>query len=206
MLADRQQHYEYTTSLAIGILTVDDEHYAWRRSEQRSAWANEARSLPNCFVRFVFRCGQPSYASAATATRRNVPSPALQHENATNGGDMLCLHAVPLDAGKLKGPSLSVVAWFELVLAMNKDHGDRSSHFVATVDDDAYIHVPGVHRRRESITKPRTRCLQSCASCRWMTDRMMTVCMRSILPMQKTCSWLWRVGHRRLEGTCTPVP
>ena len=74
----------------------------------------------------------------------------LQRENATNGGDMLCLHAVPLDAGKLKGPSLSVVAWFELVLAMNKDHGDRRSHFVATVDDDAYIHVPGVHRRRES--------------------------------------------------------
>ena len=52
---------------------------------------------------------------------------------------MLCTD-VPEIAGKLKGPSLGVVAWFEHVLLCD-GAGTPSSRSVATADDDAYLHV-----------------------------------------------------------------
>jgi hypothetical protein len=138
-----------SATLAIGILTVDHANYAWRRDEQRIAWVNAANAMsPIVHARFVLRCGlfpmSPAYPAASREGYQ--PSSTVRSENKTYG-DVLCLDAVPVDAGRLKGPSLAVLAWFEHALLeqqRGRHHGEGRDAFIATVDDDAYIHVPDI--------------------------------------------------------------
>ena len=150
--------------LAIGILSVDSDSYQWRRTEQRFAWVNSAHAAaPLVHARFVFRCGAPLYTPSTSGGWLEEISDALRSENATHA-DAVCLD-VPRDAGRLKGPSLGVVAWFDHVLREHASHRDNhilDAHhahlrFVATVDDDAYIHVADLLRtlrHRPAETSP----------------------------------------------------
>ena len=120
--------------LSIGILSVDLTRYASRRSEQRSSWVGVAHAhAPLVLARFVMRCGSwtmsPEYSPS-----NYTPSAELLAENATHS-DLLCTD-VPENAGRLKGPSLLVLAWFS--------HASRlqpRSRFIACADDDAYLHL-----------------------------------------------------------------
>ena len=123
---------------SIGVITVDDPKYEARRAEQRLAWADEARRIGQ-YVRFTIRCGAELYGPPTY-----TPTAACLRENATHG-DMVCT-SVPYDAGRLKGPSLLVVAWFEHVLATQPD-----SQYVASVDDDVFLHVRDLVHLARSI-------------------------------------------------------
>ena len=122
--------------LAIGVISVDHPRYEVRRTEQRLAWFSATlKMVPAVTARFVLRCGtwamSPAYASNVTYS----PSEGLLLENATHG-DILCT-SVPENAGRLKGPSLLTVAWFEHATLNLRPR----SRFVAAVDDDAYLHL-----------------------------------------------------------------
>jgi hypothetical protein len=75
----------------------------------------------------------PAYESPAL--RNYTPSASFISENATHG-DMICT-PVPENAGRLKGPSLGVLAWFDHVLAVRP-----RARYIAMADDDAYLHIP----------------------------------------------------------------
>lgn len=125
--------------LAVGILSVDSDRYASRRGEQRSTWVGDAHSMGDeeVYARFTLRCGtwamNPAYDTPAL--RNYTPSHSFLRENATHG-DMICT-PVPENAGRLKGPSLGVLAWFEHVLAVRP-----SARYIAMADDDVYLHLP----------------------------------------------------------------
>ena len=128
-----------TPLLAIGILSVDSVRYAPRRDEQRQTWVGDAHAIGDdtVYCRFTLRCGtwamSPEYDNEAL--RSYTPSASFLSENATYG-DMICT-PVPENAGRLKGPSLGVLAWFDHVLAV-RPH----ARYIAMADDDAYLHVP----------------------------------------------------------------
>ena len=130
---------DHARLLSVGVLSVDMSHYRSRRAEQRSAWVGVAHSLGqlttgSVYARVVIRCGtwamSPDYKST-----NYTPSAALLSENATHG-DVLCTD-VPENAGRLKGPSLGVIAWFAHVTHPSQPR----SRFVATADDDAFLHL-----------------------------------------------------------------
>ena len=135
MPADNPTGLSSTTFLSVGILSVDHHRrYGPRRAEQRFAWVDDAHSLaPAVYCRFILRCGTFRMNPLYPAVNYTLSSAVLE-ENATHG-DLICTPA-PVDAGKLKGPSLSVVAWFEHVLQERPE-----SRYIATADDDAYLHI-----------------------------------------------------------------
>ena len=121
--------------LSIGVLSVGEHNYQ-RRWEQRKTWIGVAQKQSNplslVYARFVVRCGARMYSSTPYS-----PSEALLGENATHG-DIVCTD-IAEDAGKLKGPSLLVLAWYDHALRVQP-----RSRFIATADDDAYVHLaPG---------------------------------------------------------------
>lgn len=139
MLRSSAEPASSSTLLAIGVLSVDSVRYAPRRAEQRHAWVGVAHAYaPVVVARFVLRCG--TWALSADPAYRNAssysPSAAMRDENATHG-DLLCTD-VPENAGRLKGPSLLVIAWF--AHATQAPPWGRS-RFVAAADDDAYLHL-----------------------------------------------------------------
>jgi hypothetical protein len=126
------------TLLAIGVISVDSPRYAQRRTEQRHAWVESAHArAPLAIARFVMRCGSWAMSSdPAYLNHSYSPSTSMRGENATHR-DLHCTN-VPANAGRLKGPSLLVLAWF--AHAMQAPPWGQS-RFVAVADDDAYLHL-----------------------------------------------------------------
>ena len=123
---------DFPPLLSVGVLSVGEHNYQ-RRWEQRQTWFGLAQKQSNplslVYARFVVRCGARMYSSAPYS-----PSDALLGENATHG-DLVCTD-IAEDAGKLKGPSLLVLAWYDHALRVQP-----RTRFIATVDDDAYVHL-----------------------------------------------------------------
>ena len=123
---------DFPPLLSVGVLSVGEHNYQ-RRWEQRQTWFGLAQKQSNplslVYARFVVRCGARMYSSAPYS-----PSDALLGENATHG-DIVCTD-IAEDAGKLKGPSLLVLAWYDHALRVQP-----RTRFIATVDDDAYVHL-----------------------------------------------------------------
>ena len=120
--------------LSLGVISVDSDKFAQRRTEQRSTWLGVGHRDPRVLARFVMRCGTWRM-SKAYAESHYSPSEAMREENGTFG-DLVCTD-VPENAGRLKGPSLVALAWFEHALSRPRPR----SRFIAVIDDDAYIHL-----------------------------------------------------------------
>ena len=120
--------------LSVGIISVDGAKYAQRRAEQRQTWVGIGHRDSRVFARFVLRCGTWRMSEAYPESNYTVSASILQ-ENATFG-DVVCTD-VPENAGRLKGPSLIMLAWLRHALSQRS----LRSRFIAVVDDDAYIQL-----------------------------------------------------------------
>ena len=115
--------------LAAGIVSAPE--YLERRVGSRESWLkwpNVCRSGCALTVRFVVRAGGALPAA--------VDWLLAQEERAH--GDMLRVD-VPWNETRLRGPVLSVAAWFAHAVVRF-----ASATFLAKMDDDAYVHTPGL--------------------------------------------------------------
>lgn len=107
-----------TNTLAIGVLSTIG--FEQRRAAVRESWMT-FRSPTTVTIEFVLRCGG---LPARHALRREA--------------DVLC-SPVPHTEGRLRGPLLAMLWWFEYAANSN-------ASFIAKADDDVYVHVPDLLR------------------------------------------------------------
>lgn len=118
--------------LAVG--TLSPPQYAARRLTQRQTWMrfqNVGHDDPATICAlFVVRSG-------------NAPLPLTSSLEQERGvySDMLLAHTVAWDESRVRGPVLSLVWWLRYA-----SKALAHAHFVAKLDDDAYIHAPDLER------------------------------------------------------------
>jgi hypothetical protein len=113
--------------VAMGIVSAPE--YIERRAASRASWLRWENVGPGraFSVHFVVRAQDaPSWIDRL-----------LAEEHASHG-DVLRV-AVPWNESRLRGPVLSVAAWLSYAVKELS-----SARFVAKLDDDAYLHAPGL--------------------------------------------------------------
>ena len=115
-------------SLLLAMGAVSAPQYVSRRMAQRHTWHEYPNiGMPSeVCVCFVVRSG----SAPARLTE------ALEREHSSYS-DMLLAESISWNESRVRGPTLSL-AWWLRYAARKLPH----AHFVAKIDDDAYIHVP----------------------------------------------------------------
>ena len=134
--------------LAMGVVSAPE--YVERRIGSRESWFGWSNVCaggtpvrpPACAfsVEFVVRTGGASDAM----------SKLLQTEH-QEYSDLLRVPTIPWNETRLRGPVLSVAAWFSHAAVAHAD-----ALFIAKLDDDAYVHAPGLEAllRKARIAAP----------------------------------------------------
>ena len=113
-------------TLAIGVLSAIG--FERRREAVRDSWMR-FRS-PSVAVRFVVRCG-------------GLPA----HHTLRREAHVLC-SPVPHTEGRLRGPILALLWWFEFA-------SDCGAKFISKADDDVFVHIPDLLAMLQAIPQAR---------------------------------------------------